>query len=136
MPEKERPFFAELGAYFDQIGTLAQLDAALLKAEFGENARRLGVALAALAFAAAAGFCALALALCAALLFMVEAGLRPALAALILTLFMLAMACIGALVAFLKLRTWSLKPERTLAQVKQNLAALKASLNDDVETRP
>jgi hypothetical protein len=123
-------FLLEVRGFFDKVGKLAHLDFLLLRAELRARGSQLGVAVGLLAIAAAVVVFGVMFLLWSVVFLLIELGLRPSLAALCMAVLLVAIS--GALVVFAlrKLKGWTLKPERTLAQVTQNLEALKASLND------
>ena len=120
----------EMGEFVDKLGKLVRLDCLLLGAEIREARRELVTAVSAVAVAAALGFFGLGVLLSAAVLFLIELGLRPSLAAIIVAamVFVIAAACASSGMA--KLKTWSLTPHRTLKQVREDIEALRASISN------
>jgi hypothetical protein len=122
---------ADLGGYVNRAAKLLRLDATLLSIETKQNltaiALALGLLLAALAFA----FLGLTILLFAVVLILIQFGLSPALAALLVAAALFVAAGLMVLVGLQRLKGWSPMPRRTLIQFQANIEALRASFHHE-----
>ena len=130
MQPQTQPFLGKVRQALDDFGDLAQLNAALCRAELGASAANAargavmaGVAcvwlLLALAFLGVSAFIALVL-----------AGLTPLWAGLSLTIGCAVLGAVFVALALASFHAVSLVPRRALAQMRENLEALKTGLSD------
>ena len=108
------------------ISTIMRSEIALAKAEIGADVKKAGVGGAMLAAAGVFAFLALILLLIAAAYGLVAAGLAPWLSFLIVAGVLLV---VGTILAFVGMRTVSKikgKPERTIENAQDTIAAIKA----------
>ncbi len=123
--------FSDLSGYVDRVAKLVRLDAALLSVETKENLQSVAVSIGFLIGAFATAFLGLVILLFAAVLLLIQLGLAPSLAALLVAV---ALFCISGALAFVgidRLKNWSLTPRRALAQFTSNITALRASLRHE-----
>lgn len=112
----------------EQVKKLVMAEIELAKAEATARAQQAGVGIGLFAAAAFVGFFAVATLIATAILGLANAV--PAwLAALIVTLVLLALTVALALVGRNQLQSGSSKPERTIENVKSDVAAVKEGLN-------
>jgi uncharacterized membrane protein len=123
--------FSDLNGYVDRVAKLVRLDAALLSVETKENLQSVAVSIGFLAGALAVAFLGLIILLFAAVLFLIQLGLAPSLAALLVAVALLGVSGALAFVGIERLKGWSLTPRRTLAQFNSNVTALRASLRNE-----
>jgi Putative Actinobacterial Holin-X, holin superfamily III len=123
--------FSDLNGYVDRVAKLVQLDAALLSVETKENLSSIGISLALLMGALATAILGLVVLLFAAVLLLIQLGLTPSLAALLVAVALFGVSGALAFVGIERLKSWSLTPRRTLAQFKCNLQALRASVRNE-----
>jgi hypothetical protein len=123
----ETPILQSLNGYMEGVSRLFQLDALLLSIETKENLRSIVVALAILAGALLAALLGLIVLTSAAVLWLVQLGVAPSLAALLVAVALFAIAGLLASAGMGRLKTWSLTPKRTWAQFTRNIETLKAS---------
>ena len=125
--------FSDLSGYVDRVAKLVRLDAALLSIETKASLRTVGVSVGLFAAAAAFAFLGLVVLLFAAVLLLIQLGVTPSLAALLVAVALFAIAGILASSGVEKLKSWTLTPRRTLAQITRNLEALQASLRHETD---
>ena len=123
--------FSDLSGYVDRVGKLVRLDVALLSVETKDNLQSVAVSIGLLAGAVALAVLGLIVLLFAAVMLLIQLGLAPSLAALLVAVALFAAAAILAFVGIERLKGWTLTPRRTLAQFTRNLQALQASLHDE-----
>jgi Putative Actinobacterial Holin-X, holin superfamily III len=127
----EASIFSNLSGYVDRVTKLVRLDAALLSIETKANVQSIVVAIALLLGAVAMAFLGLVILLFAAILLLIQLGVAPSLAALLVAAVLFLVAGALAFIGIERLKGWSLTPRRTLAQFNSNLQALRASLRDE-----
>lgn len=127
----EASLFSDISGYVDRVATLVRLDAALLSIETKQNLRSVSVSLALLLGALATGFLGLVIVLFAVVLYLIQLGIAPSLSALLVAVALFVVSAALAFVGMERLKSWSLKPRRALAQFTSNLEALRASLRNE-----
>ena len=123
--------FADLSGYVDRVAKLVRLDATLLSIETKENLSSIGISLALLFGALMIASLGVIVLLFAAVLLLIQLGLAPSLASLLVAVALFAIAGILTFLGIERLKNWSLTPRRSLAQFTNNLQALRASLRND-----
>lgn len=126
--------FSDLSGYVDRVAKLVRLDATLLSIETKENFQSVAVSIGLLVGALATAFLGLVILLFAAVLLLIQLGLAPSLAALLVAVALFAVSGALAFVGIERLKSWSLTPRRTLAQFTSNLHALRASLRNEANS--
>lgn len=126
--------FSDLSGYVDRVAKLVRLDATLLSIETKENLQSVGVSIGLLMGALATAFLGLVILLFAAVLLLIQLGLAPSLAALIVAVALFGVSGGFAFVGIERLKSLSLTPRRTLAQFISNLHALRASLRNEANS--
>jgi hypothetical protein len=109
------------------ISSIMHSEIALAKAEIGANAKRAGLGAGMFAAAGTLAFLALILLPIAAAYGLVAAGLTPWLAFLIVAGFLLVVAAVLALVAKNSIGKVNGKPERTIKNAQDTIAAIRPS---------
>lgn len=127
----ETPVLSDLSGYVNRVAKLLRLDAALLAIETKQNLQAVAVSLGLLAAALVVASLGVIILLFAIVLLLVQFGLSPALAALLVAVVLFASAGSMALLGLQRLKSSTLKPHRTLAQFQTNIEALRASLNHE-----
>jgi Putative Actinobacterial Holin-X, holin superfamily III len=107
------------------LSSIMRSEIALAKAEIGADAKKAGAGAGMLAAAATFAFLALILLLIAAAYGLVAAGLAPWLAFLIVAAVLLVLGAILALVGKSSISKVKGKPERTIKNAQETIAALK-----------
>ena len=120
---------SDLSGYINRVAALLRLDAALLAIETKQNLLSVAVALGFLAVALAVAFLGVVILLFAIVLLVIQLGLSPALAAFLVAVVLFAVAGLMVFLGVQRLKSWSLKPHRTLAQFQMNIEALRTSLH-------
>ncbi len=129
MNEQPAPSLSEnVKTFANQIGTLARLDLAMLKAETTSHIRSFLLTGLLVAIAFLCGLFALAFLSVAAFFEMVSTGLQPTMAAAAIAVFFFCLALLVASIAIYRSRRASFTPVRTINQMRGDLQALKASL--------
>jgi hypothetical protein len=126
--------FSDLSGYVDRVAKLVRLDATLLSIETKENFQSVAVSIGLLVGALATAFLGLVILLFAAVLLLIQLGLAPSLAALLVAVALFVVSGALAFVGIERLKSWSLTPRRTLAQFTSNLHALRASLRNEANS--
>jgi hypothetical protein len=126
--------FSDLSGYVDRVAKLVRLDATLLSIETKENLQSVGVSIGLLMGALATAFLGLVILLFAAVLLLIQLGLAPSLAALLVAVALFGVSGALAFVGIERLKSLSLTPRRTLAQFISNLHALRASLRNEANS--
>jgi Putative Actinobacterial Holin-X, holin superfamily III len=126
--------FRDLSGYADRVGKLFQLDAALLSIETKQNLWIAAISAALLASAAFTALFGAAFLLGAIVLFLIQLGVLPSVAALIVALVLFLVAGLLAFIGLARMKRWSLTPRRTLIQFRKNIEALRASLHNEQRT--
>ena len=126
--------FSDLSGYVERVAKLVRLDATLLSIETKENLQSIAISIGLLVAALAMASLGLIILLFAAVLLLVQLGLAPSLAALIVAVVLFVAAGILVFLGIERLKSWSLTPRRTLAQFNNNLQALQASLRNDANS--
>jgi len=134
MMRAEGSIFSDITGYVDRVARLLRLDATLLSIETKQNLLTVAIAIALLAGAAAMAFLGVVILLLAAVFLLVELGLAPSLAALLVAVALFIVAGVLAFVGIGRLKNWSLTPRRTLAQFTSNIQALQASMRNEANT--
>jgi hypothetical protein len=108
------------------ISSIIRGEIALAKAEIGADAKKIGAGVAVFAVAAVFAFLALILLLIAAAYGLVAGGLAPWLSFLIVAGVLLVVGAILVLIGVRALRKIKGKPERTIKNAQDTIAAIKA----------
>lgn len=132
MPEAS--VVSDLSGYVSRVAKLLRLDAALLSIETREKLVSIAGTLELMVGALAVAFLGFFILLFAIVLLLIQLGLDPALAALLVAVVLFAAAGAMVFVSLQRLKAWTLVPRRTLMQFRTNIEALRASL--DHEPRP
>jgi 4-hydroxybenzoate polyprenyltransferase len=127
----ETPVLSDLSGYVNRVATLLRLDATLLAIETKQNLRSVAVSFGLLAAAVAAAFLGVVILLIAIVLLLIKLGLSAALAAFLVAIVLFGVAGLMILLGVQRLRNWTFKPHRTLAQFQSNVEALRASLHHE-----
>ena len=127
----ETSIFSDLSGYVDRVTKLVRLDAALLSIETKQNLQSIGISIGLLVGALATAFLGLIILLFAAVLLLIQLGMAPSLAALLVAVALFVVSGGLAFVGIEQLKNLSLTPRRTLAQFTSNLKALRASLRNE-----
>ena len=127
----ETPVLSDLSGYVNRVAKLLRLDAALLAIETKQNLEVIAVALGLLATALIVASLGLIILLFALVLLLVQLGLSPTLAAFLVAMVLFAVAGLMAFLGIQRMKSWTLKPHRTLAQFQTNIEALRASLTHE-----
>lgn len=130
----ETSIFSDLSGYVDRVAKLARLDAALLSIETKQNLQSVGASVAFLMGALATAFLGLVILLFAAVLFLIQLGLGPSLAALLVAVALFIVSGALAFIGIERLKGWSLTPRRTLSQFTSNIQALRASMRNEANS--
>ena len=85
------------------------------------------------AVALAVAFLGIVILLFAIVLLLIQLGLNPALSAFLVAAVSFAAAGLMVFLGIQRLKSWTLKPHRTLAQFHSNIEALRASLHHEPE---
>jgi hypothetical protein len=125
---------SDLSGYVERVAKLVQLDAALLSIETKENLQSVGVSVGLLVAAIATAFLGLIILLFAAVLLLIQLGVAPSLAALLVAVALFVVSAILAFFGVERLKGWSLTPRRTMAQFTRNLQTLRASLRNETNS--
>ena len=125
----ETSVLSDVSGYVNRVAKLLRLDAALLAIETKQNLQAIAVSLGLLAAALVVASLGVIILLFAIVVLLVQLGLSPALAAFLVAVVMFAAAGLMVFLGLQRLRNWSLKPHRTLAQFQTNIEALRASLH-------
>jgi Putative Actinobacterial Holin-X, holin superfamily III len=125
----ETSVISELNGYVNRVARLLRLDAALLAIETKQKLQSVAVSLGLLAAAAMVASLGVIILLFAIVLLLVQLGLSPALAAFLVAFVLFAAAGVLVFLGVQRLKSWTLKPHRTLAQFQTNIEALRASLH-------
>jgi hypothetical protein len=127
----ETSLFSDLNGYVNRVARLLRLDAALLAIETKQKLQSVAVSLGLLAVALVVASLGLIILLFAIVLLLVQLGLSPALAAFLVAIVLFASAGLMVVLGVQRLKSWTLKPHRTLAQLQTNIEALRASLHHE-----
>jgi len=125
--DKPQSIAGLLGGIMDAVNGLVRNEFDLARAEMTESTRSLGLALGLFAVALIVGFVALNVLTGALIGAIVEAGLAPGWAALLVGLVYALAAGILVSISAGKLRTFSLAPKRTARNLKKDLGVLKGA---------
>lgn len=123
--------FSDLSGYVERVAKLVKLDVALLSIETKASLQSIAISLGMMAAAAAFALLGLIVLLFAAVLLLIQLGVAPSLAALIVAVVLFVAAGALIFIGLGRLKTWTLTPRRTIAQFSNNLEALRASLQHD-----
>jgi len=127
----ETPVLSDLSGYVNRVATLLRLDATLLAIETKQNLQSVAVSFGLLAAAVAATFLGVVILLFAIVLLLIKLGVGAALAAFLVAIVLFAAAGLMVFVGVQRLRSWTIKPHRTLAQFQSNIEALRASMHHE-----
>ena len=130
----ETSIFSDLSGYVDRVKKLVRLDAALLSIETRANLQSIAIAIGLLVAALTTGFLGVVILLFAAVLLLIQLGLAPSLAALLVAVALFMVSGVFLFVGIERLKAWSLTPRRTLAQFASNLEALRASFRNETNS--
>jgi hypothetical protein len=122
---------ADLSGYVSRVANLLRLDAALLTIETKQNLQAVAVSLGLLVAALFVASLGLVILLFAIVLLLVQLGLSAALAAFLVAFMLFAAAGLMVFIGGRRLKSWTLKPHRTLAQFQSNVEALRASMHHE-----
>jgi hypothetical protein len=120
--------FSDVSGYVNRVAKLLRLDAALLTIETKQNLQSAAVSVGLIAAAFGIAFLGLVILLVAVVLLLVQLGLSATLSAFLVAVVLFAAAGLLVFTASQRLKGWTLKPHRTLAQFQTNLEVLRASL--------
>jgi len=127
----ETSVISDLSGYVSRVANLLRLDAALLTIETKQNLQALAVSLGLLVAALFVASLGLVILLFAIVLLLVQLGLSAALAAFLVAFVLFAAAGLMVFIGGHRLKSWTLKPHRTLAQFQSNIEALRASMQHE-----
>jgi len=130
----QNSIFSDVSGYADRVAKLLRLDAVLLSIETKENLQSVAISIVLLIGALATAFLGLIILIFAAVLLLIQLGLAPSLAALLVAVALFLISGGLALVGIERLKSWTLTPRRTLAQFTTNLKALRASLSNEANS--